>query len=104
MSKGFGKIQQKIIEILKYKREKDHKEWYDISSLSYQVVYGIDCWDKDIYLSNPNNSIKQSIYRAIRTLEKKGVIKSKIVGRDMRINWRKKGGAMKRKDIKILSV
>ena len=104
MSKGFGKIQQKIIEILKYEREKDHKEWYDIGSLSYQVIYGIECWHRDLRENEPNNSIKQSIYRAVRTLEKKGVIESKIKGRDLRINWRKKGGAMKSKYIKLLSV
>lgn len=103
MSKGFGKIQRKIIDILKYSREKGYKEWHDVGSLSYQVVYGIDYWDKDLFLNKPNNSIKQSIYRAVRILERKGVIESKIEGGDFRIYYEKKGGAMKRKDIRLLS-
>ncbi len=76
MSKGLGKVQKRIIEILKYEKERG-VEWYDIGSLTYQVVNDYIKIRKSDY-KEPTKSEQQVVYRAIRTLEKYFFITSRI--------------------------
>ncbi len=106
MSRGFSKNQQRIIEALKYEAERG-KEWYPVSSLNYQIKHGVDCFRRlDLVPSEPSNVEKQSYWRAIRLLEKRGIIQSRMVGfqytYDNLIEWREqRGGRVRSKELKL---
>ncbi len=93
MSRGIGKIQRKIIDAINwYKENKNH--YYEktagglpIGELMYCVYYGNDYWDRIESNCEPyeeglrertygklTNSQKQVIWRAVRSLVKRGLI------------------------------
>lgn len=89
MSRGLGKIQRKILELLKdYK-----KEWEYYDNLFYYVIFGInhfnkmddmhELYDKDYYNEywnkKPSESEKQSFWRSMRTLKKRSLIEIKMM-------------------------
>lgn len=111
MSKGLGKIERRILEVLKWQRKKD-KEFYrvhpqykphydhDITMTMYQVFYGDNYWRKiensyDEYDKEFTEkygyhdfeltaSQKQRVWRAVRSLERKGYVttEKKYAGRN----------------------
>lgn len=78
MSRGLGRIQKLILEILEKEKNYRGHGWYNVGLLTYQVIYGIDYWDLDRMDGNPTESEKQSVWRAVRRLEKLGYIESRI--------------------------
>lgn len=100
MGRGLGRIQKDILHILGKELQSEHgikyrsyfKElnrylqvegWYDALSLTWQIVNGEDCFNKDHWEEVRNPSRKpteaelQSVWRAIRCLEKRGLIESR---------------------------
>lgn len=71
MGRGLGKVQKQILEILK----EDQHEWIQMSSLMMKLFGTDDDWDLRYRASE---AFRQSIYRALRTLEKRGIIESRI--------------------------
>lgn len=78
MSRGLGRIQKLILEILEKEKNYRGHGWYDVGSLTYQVIYGINYWNLEHRDGNPTESEKQSVYRAVRRLESLGHIESRI--------------------------
>lgn len=101
MSRGLGKTQRKIIEILKYERE----EWCGVNSIAYQVVYGKNVWEKKYNIGEeperPDKSMMQSIWQSVRRLEKRKILESRDNTGDYRINYASRGGATRRKEVKL---
>jgi hypothetical protein len=78
MCRGLSKTQKTIIEVLKCEKERHNREWYDVSSLMWQIKNGLDCFSKfDFEPVEPSNVEKQSYWRAIRLLEKRGFLESR---------------------------
>ena len=117
MGCGLGKIQRTIFEILSTKGD-DYLEdavdgryvrvrgWHSVGSVAYMVLYGLDCFERTdgVIHPTPPESQMQPIWRAIRTLEKRGVIES----RSFPLTWRtrsnfgKIGGANRTKAIRLV--
>lgn len=96
MSGGIGKIQHKIIDTINWYKEDCYKEGfceqYDrkglpIDMLMYMVYFGFDYWDRidkahELYeeglwertYGKLTESQKQVIWRAVRSLQKRGLI------------------------------
>jgi len=77
MSRGLSKTQKAIIKILNYETEHNKKEWYNVSSLLYQIKNGVHCFESCDLPVEPSYVEKQSYWRAIRSLEKKRIIESR---------------------------
>jgi len=100
MGRGLGTIQRRILEIIeneeaegKYVEYINHHKvtysgWTDVEDLIPYVVNGPNCYDKiddnnlehydpKFIFKEPTETDKQAIWRAIRTLEKRGLIESK---------------------------
>lgn len=77
MSKGLGKMEHKIIEVLGYEYNKSQRENVYFGDLVYQVVNGVGCFHSNNNLLTPTNSQTQSTYRSIQSLEKKGILEIK---------------------------
>jgi len=90
MSRGLGRIERRILEVLDFYRQQ-HSQYYEhttggglpISELQYCVYYSNDYWDKcnDMkYYSETHGKLtesqQQSIWIAVRRLEKKGLVKT----------------------------
>ena len=85
MSRGLGRIQKIILENLEEKKG----DWIDVSSIIYQIVNGIDCFKggcRNDEIIKPTESEKQSVWRAVRRLEKLGYIESRIKTHPPRIH------------------
>lgn len=109
MGRGLGEIQKKIIEILKHERKKYAREWYDIINVAWLVHNGLYCFeslDGHHIPEEPPESVKQSVWRAVRSLEKRGLIKTKIEIASWRQYWNKKGdrygGSRWHKKVKLI--
>jgi hypothetical protein len=106
MCRGFSKNQQRIIDALKYEA-KYGKEWYAVGSLIYQIKHGVGCFNRlDLVLSEPSNVEKQSYWRSIRLLEKKGLVQSRMIIICYTIHntfdWREhRGGRVWSKELKL---
>ena len=91
MSRGIGKIQQKIIDAVKWYREECHNMYIryglSITELMYMVYFGFDYWDRidsnhELYeeglsertYGKLTESQKQVVWHAVRTLQKRGHI------------------------------
>lgn len=98
VSKGLGKIERRILEVLKYDMDHDtdlvgkllrRSRYEPICDLVPRIYFDINHWRKlsvnDDEFYDPNyeekaitHSMYQSVARAVRTLEKKGCIIAKI--------------------------
>lgn len=85
MSRGLSKNQQKILEILKEKKEAYcfHRDlengWISCTDLIHYLKYGMDCFENNKFLEFKfSESEKQSYWRTIRLLKKRNYIKSEI--------------------------
>lgn len=90
MSKGLGKIEKNIIEIL----------------LEYRGLSPVEFIFSEIYGKESSNSQKQSVWRAIRSLEKKNIIEKSVRKSYTRhVKWGEKrphGGASHEKNIRLV--
>lgn len=141
MGRGLGRIQRRIIEVInRGEAEKRYEDkvghhwvtfsgWTDIEYLMDYVVNGHDCWrkqdsndieyyDPSFVYRKPKEADKQSIWRSIRTLEKRGLIESRTFPLTWEERWDrpnhrkypnrwgncdlKKGGANKQKAIRLV--
>ena len=117
MGRGLGKIQRTILDILSTKGDEYLEDdidgfmvrirgWLSVGSVAYMVLYGLDCFERTDGVINPTppESQMQPIWRAIRTLEKRGIIES----RPLPLTWRtrsnfgKIGGANRTKAIRLV--
>lgn len=90
MSRGLGKIERKILEVLEYKKEQSDIEGAEkkvyVTKLVPEVYFDIYYWDRldedsGLYESNfrgekITDAMFQSVWRAVRSLEKKGHIET----------------------------
>lgn len=74
MGRGLGKIQQKVLEALR----QDDREWLSVWCVTHIVYNGYENFKKDQYDVTLTESKKQSVWRAVRTLEGRGLIESRI--------------------------
>lgn len=117
MGRGLGKIQRTILEILRTKgdayledavdgRYERVRGWQSVGNLIYMVLYGLDCFERTdgVIHPTPPESQMQPIWRAIRTLEKRGVIESRSFDLTWktRSNFGKRGGANRTKAIRLV--
>ena len=116
MGRGLGKTQRTILEILSTKGDEyleDYVDgflvrfrgWQSVGSVTYMVLYGLDCFERTdgvIFLKPPESQM-QPIWRAIRTLEKRGVIESRPFPLTFRTrsNFGKRGGSNRIKAIRL---
>ena len=107
MGRGLGKLQRKILEVLANEKG---EEWYDIGSLAFQVfdsIHGVDCFRVSGYNpEKPTEVQMQSFWRAIRSLEERGLLRSKKIPRGF---WcrpgffgPKRGGVSFAKEVKLI--
>jgi len=82
MSRGLGRIERLILESL---QRKDSHEVLGVWDLAYMVHNGIDCFARTIDDPQPEKppyAVYQSVCRAARKLEKKGIIRGR-----KRLGW-----------------
>lgn len=82
MSKGLGKVERLILESL---QRMDSHEILGVWDLAYMVHNGIDCFDRtfnDPQPEKPPYVVYQSVCRAVRKLEQKGIIRGR-----KRLGW-----------------
>lgn len=106
MGRGPGKLQRKIVEILKNEKPED---WYDVGSLAFQVfdpIHGANCFRVSGYNpEKPSESQMQSLWRAIRLLEKRGLLRSRKTPRgfmDRSSFGPKRGGISFSKEVELI--
>jgi len=73
MSKRLGRIEKLVLEALK--REKDNHIPPDVMTLAYIVHNGLDCLRDSDLADEPPRAVYQSVCRAVRNLERKGLVR-----------------------------
>ena len=103
MSKGLGKVERLVLEALK---GQDSHRVLSVGDLAYMVHWGIDCFQtSDGPPSSPPYAVYQSVCRAVRSLERKGLIKwKKRNAYPDRRHYGKRGGSSWSKVIELISV
>ena len=122
MCRGLGKIERKIIEMLEYDR--NNGTWYlerwdgfiSVNEILPRIFFDLNHWDKidnnsEFYNEDYVNEfgkgtitppMYQSAVRAIRSLEKKGMVTTKKECRACMIDYGSRGGWRYNKDIKLI--
>lgn len=75
MSRGLGRIEKRVIEELK---KREDKEWNFLENLLYGSFDGL-ADENGNWIKEATNAQYMSVYRAVKTLEKKGFVESKKV-------------------------
>jgi hypothetical protein len=97
MSRGLGKVERQILDILTQAHGRkilEHPRYYEELSSIYCLVAGlINELDNDIphgWKERLSRSCRHSIARALRSLERRGLIRSALIG-DHTGGWHHKG-------------
>ncbi len=76
MGRGLGRIQRKIIQRLKTRKpDPPCPGYHDVRTLAHEIMHDFEVWDNYTYRAL-TESESQSFWRALRTLEKRGLIES----------------------------
>ena len=73
MSKGLGRIERLVLDALE--RESGNRIPLDVVTLAYMVHNGLDCWITSDLVDKPPYAVYQSVCRAVRNLERKGLVR-----------------------------
>jgi len=75
LSKGLGKVEKKVLEALEM-HTGERQLGLPVLKVAIQVHNGLDCYNRDESLEYPPDSVYQSVCRAVRSLERKGLIQA----------------------------
>lgn len=115
MGRGLGRIQSKIIQKLKNRRPTldlikhinghkcEYTDYHDVQSLAHEIMHDFEVWDNYAYRALTESEI-QSFWRALRTLEKRGLIESQTfnAGWDRPRGGPPRGGRSHKKAIRLV--
>lgn len=107
MSKGLGKVERIVLEALK--RRDDSYVSLTVGTVACQAYYGFDCFaGAELCPCNPPNAVYQAVARAVRSLERKGLVKcerdGRLAGGGTYYRDGRRGGDMSIKKIRLISV
>lgn len=106
MSKGLGRVEKIVLEALK--RCGDSHVPLTVGAVTCQVYYGFDCFaGAELCPCNPPNAVYQTVARAVRSLERKGLVEcerdGKLAGGGSYYRDGRRGGDMSVKKIMLIN-